>query len=105
MKYKTNYFIFSEKDLEDAFAPYLAFLTSADKSRYAHRYAFKRSDGTNTNTACFFVETGRSTDGTDKLRVGEYDTSGRYRLFKSTRQIKNRLKRTSRNLRERSEPA
>lgn len=93
MKYKTNYFIFSEKDLEDAFAPYLAFLTSADKSRYAHRYAFKRSDGTNTNTACFFVEEGRSTDGTDKLRVGEYDKSNRYRLFKSTRQIKNRLKR------------
>lgn len=93
MKYKTNYFIFSEKDLEDAFAPYFAFLTSADKSRYPHRYAFKRSDGTNTNTACFFVDEGRSTDGTDKLSVGEYDASSRFLRFKSTRQIKNRLKR------------
>lgn len=93
MKYKTNYYIFSEKDLENAFAPYFAFLTSADKSSYAHRYAFKRSDGTNTNTACFFVNEGRSTDGTDKLKVGEYDASGRFRLFKSTQQIKNRLKR------------
>lgn len=93
MKYKTNYFIFSEKDLEDAFAPYLAFLTSADKSRYAHRYAFKRSDGTNTNTVCFFVDAGKSTEGTNKLSVGEYDASGRFRRFKSTQQIKNRLKR------------
>lgn len=93
MKYKTNYFIFSEKDLEDAFAPYFAFLTSADKSRYAHRYAFKRSYGTNTNTACFFVDEGKSTDGTDKLSVGEYAASGRFLRFKSTQQIKNRLKR------------
>lgn len=93
MKYKTNYYIFSEKDLENAFAPYFAFLTSVDKSGYAHRYAFKRSDGTNTNTACFFVTEGRSTDGTIKLSVGEYDASGRFRRFKSTRQIKNRLKR------------
>lgn len=93
MKRKTNYFIFSEKDLENAFAPYFAFLTSADKSGYAHRYAFKRSDGTNTNTACFFVDEGRSTDGTVKISVGEYDSSGKFCRFKSTRQIKNRLKR------------
>lgn len=97
MKYKTNYFIFSEKDLEDAFAPYLAFLTSEVKTTCLQRYVFERSEktntNTNTNTVCFFVDQGKSTDGTNKLRVGEYDASLRFRPFKSTQQIKNRLKR------------
>lgn len=85
-----NYFIFSTKDLENAFTPYLDFLTLEDKFRYPQRYVFKSSDKTNTNIACFFVDEGKSTDGITKLRVGE-DVGFRFLYFTSIQQIQNRL--------------